>query len=340
MKNKKNYITLLSVVSAIAVVYLHSNGCFWVFSDERYWFTANIIECVFYFAVPIFFMITGITLLDYQEKYSTKQYFKKRINKTFIPFIIWSILGMFFLIFYEKTISIHSINIKYIFNGIFETKFNSLYWFFPPLFCIYLSIPLFASVDKNKKIEILKYLAIVGIIFNSLLPFINNVFKLGLILPINMIVVSGYLIYPILGYLLDKKDFTFKQRIGIYILGIIGLLMHIIGTYKLSMDAGEIVKTYKGYTNIPCIFYSTSVFVFIKTISSKIKTYKLVDYLSKYTFPIYLMHWYFLRIMVKTFDINTVSIFYRLLIPIVVIPICMLITYLLRKVPIVKRIVP
>lgn len=72
-KERKNYITLLSVISAIAVVCLHTNGCFWSFSKERYWFTANIIECVFFFAVPIFFMITGVTLIDYQEKYSTKE---------------------------------------------------------------------------------------------------------------------------------------------------------------------------------------------------------------------------------------------------------------------------
>lgn len=62
---KKEYLTILSVISAIAVVMLHTNGCFWRFSYERYWFTANIIESVMYFAVPVFFMISGATLLDY-----------------------------------------------------------------------------------------------------------------------------------------------------------------------------------------------------------------------------------------------------------------------------------
>lgn len=59
------YITVLNVLSALAVVGMHTNGCFWQFSRERWWFTANIIESVFYFAVPVFFMITGATLLDY-----------------------------------------------------------------------------------------------------------------------------------------------------------------------------------------------------------------------------------------------------------------------------------
>ena len=60
-KTKDFTLTFIQVISALAVVTLHTNGCFWQFSaTERYWFTANIIECLCYFAVPVFFMITGI----------------------------------------------------------------------------------------------------------------------------------------------------------------------------------------------------------------------------------------------------------------------------------------
>lgn len=340
IKERKNYLTLLSVISAIAVVCLHTNGCFWSFSKESYWFTANIIECVFFFAVPIFFMITGVTLIDYQEKYSTKEYFKKRINKTFIPFIIWSLFGLLFGIFAEKSISINDIDIKYIFNGIFSTSFTGIYWFFTSLFIIYLCIPLFSSVEKTKKRSTFLYLVIVGIIFNSLLPFINNVFNLGLYLPITVLVASGYLIYPLLGYLIDEKEFTKKQKTIIYIVGIIGLLMHIIGTYKLSMDAGQIIDTYKGYTNIPCIMYSVAIFVLLKDIGNKITNYKIINIIGKYTFPIYLMHWYVLRILVKIFSIDTHSLLYRLGAPFIIVPICMLITFVLRKIPLIKKTVP
>ena len=340
MKDRKNYITLLSVISAIAVVILHCNSCFHIFSKERYWLTSLIITRIFYFAVPVFFMITGVTLIDYQKKYSTKEYFKKRINKTFIPFVLWSLIGLLFLIYFEKTISIQSIDIKYIFNGIFSTSFTTIYWFFIPLFIIYLCIPLFGSVDDSKKESAFKYLCIVGIIFNISLPFINNVFKLELVLPINVIVVSGYLIYPLLGYLLDKKDFNRKERIIIYILGIVGLLMHIIGTYKLSMDAGKIVETYLGYTNIPCVLYSIGVFIFIKNISGKITKYDMVNFIGKYTFPIYLMHWYFWRIIVKSMNLNIYNIFVRMFLPFVIIFACVLVTNIIRKISLIKKILP
>ena len=41
-------------------------------------------------------------------------------------------------------------------------KIINLYWFFRPLFCVYLCIPLFASIDKRKKIGTGVYLLIAG----------------------------------------------------------------------------------------------------------------------------------------------------------------------------------
>ena len=136
-RNKIEYISLLSVISAIAVIFLHTNGCFWNFSRERYWITANIIECIFYFDVPIFFMITGVTLLDYSDKYDTKEYFKKRIKKTLIPFLVWSFIGLFYFIL-KKQIAVSDLSIKYVLSSIISTKIVNVYWFVNYIFVRYL----------------------------------------------------------------------------------------------------------------------------------------------------------------------------------------------------------
>ncbi len=339
MNNRKNYITILSVISAIAVVLLHTNGCFWSFGKERYWVTANIIECVFFFAVPIFFMISGANLIDYQEKYSTKEFFIKRLKKAVIPYFIWSILWIIYAII-AKHIPIKWLSPSYIFNGFFSSTVMSVYWFFLPLFGIYLCMPLFASVDKEKRIKVFSYIVLVSFVTYSLLPFVFSVFKLNFYYGIPFWVGSGYLIYPLLGYILDKKDISKKLRIIIYILAILGLLAHIIGTQVLSFNAGEIIKTYKGYCNVPSLFYSVGIFVFVKEISKKIKNFKIVNFLSKYTFAIYLMHMFIIDIICMFIHVNHRSIYYRLGMPLIVIPICILITYLMRKIPIIKKIVP
>ena len=340
MNNKKNYITVLSVLSSISVVILHTNGCFWMFSKERYWFTANIIECVFYFAVPMFFMICGANLIDYQSKYTTKTYFKKRFVKTFVPFVIWSLLGLIFKIFYLKSVSLSKINLLYVFNGIFNTSIINIYWFFIPLFCVYLCIPLFAAVDIKKRKLTFTYIAIIGFILNCFIPFVLKIFNLRISFPISLNICGDYLIYTIIGYLLCNYELTKRNKYVIYILSILGLLTHIVGTYCLSMNAGKIIDTYKGYCNVPCILYSIGIFVFVKNICKKIHNFKLVNFLSKYTFPIYLIHWFILTFVKTEFGINTKSMIYRLGFPFVVVIVCVFITWILRKVPVLKKIVP
>lgn len=86
---RKIYIQILGVLSCLAVVVLHTNGCFWDFSYERYWLTANLIENLCYFAVPIFFMISGATLMDYRKRYSTilqKNFSKKDFGRQLFHF--------------------------------------------------------------------------------------------------------------------------------------------------------------------------------------------------------------------------------------------------------------
>ena len=79
---RKDFITLASVIAALSVMLLHTNNCFWWMSvgDSR-WPAANTIEAVFYFAAPLYFMISGATLMNYRDRYTTGQYFAKRALK-------------------------------------------------------------------------------------------------------------------------------------------------------------------------------------------------------------------------------------------------------------------
>lgn len=345
MKKNIEYINLASVISAIAVVFLHANDCFWRFSStERYWVTANIIECVFYFAVPVFFMISGVTLLDFNKRYGLKQYFFKRIDKTLIPYLFWSFLGLGFQIYLMKSIDVSVVNTKYIINGLLSGSLVSVYWFFIPLFCVYLSIPLFAAVPDESRKNIYGYLVIITFFINCLVPFIINIFNISISYTISVVVGESYLIYILIGYLVDQYVLPKSFRYMIYILSIMGLLMHIIGTYNLSIEEREIVKLFKGYVNVPCVLYSTGVFVFLRYSGEKImKNHffrKMINFLKSYTFSLYLMHWFILQVILRAFSLDIRSIYYRLLSPFVVVIINILITYFLRKLPFFGKLLP
>lgn len=58
------------------------------------------VEVICYWAVPIFFMLTGATLMNYRSKYDTKTFFGHRIKRTVIPFLFFSVF-MYILYVYE-----------------------------------------------------------------------------------------------------------------------------------------------------------------------------------------------------------------------------------------------
>lgn len=336
-------LTFIQVVCAIAVVTLHTNGCFWNFSaTERYWFTANIIESVFYFGVPIFFMISGITLLDYQKRYSTKEYFRKRIEKTVIPYVAWSLIGVFFRLA-TKTLAYETLTAKWIVNGLLSTSgIINLYWFFQPLFCLYLCIPVFAAIEEKKKIA--EYILIIALFINILPPFLNTTLSLGLQWPYSVSIASGYILWLWLGYYFYRFPPERNQKVILYLLAIFGLAMHIIGTYRLSIEAGKIIGNYKGYNNIPNVLYSLGVFLFYKNLGEKIEHIKwlkkLIKILGNYTFALYLLHWFILQILVPLFKINILSIYYRIFAPFPIFLIVIILTWVIRKIPVLRRIVP
>ena len=339
------YINFASVVSAIGVVYLHTNGCFWQFrKTANYWPSANIIECVFYFAVPVFFMISGATLMDFYERYDLKAYAKKRIHKTVIPYLFWSIFGLLFQIFILKSINPADVGITFIVKGLLTGRLIVIYWFFVPLFSIYLCLPLFAAVPKERRIKLFSFLTVAALFLNVLLPFILTLYDAKDVGTFSVGVGAGYLIYIMLGYLLTRIEIPRRWRFGIYALGLIGLLMHIIGTYQLSMAAGQIVSTYKGYVNVPCVLYSIAVFVFFRYAGSRCMARRginqIIERLSKYTFSLYLLHWFVLQMVIKLFRADSHLLTFRILMPWGIVAIVVFTSWILRKLPVMNKLLP
>ena len=333
------------MIATFAVVFLHANSCFWDFSKERYWITADMIESVFIFAVPVFFMISSVALMDYQKRYDIKTFLKKRFSKTVIPFLFWTFMGLLFDIFFLHTVKVSDLTLKVLTDGFINTHFVQFYWFFMPLFGIYLSIPLFASIEEGKRIELFKYLFVVGFIFNATIPFLLSAFHLDITWPLNINVVIGYAIFVVMGYLIHKMDFTPNQRCIIYFLGLAGLLMHFGGTYYESYALGDVSQIYKNLTYAPIVMYSGAFFLFIKQISEKVmKTNisKYVHFIKKYTFPIYLLHYFVMELISKNLNLAnyTKSIIYRLGMPFIVIPITIIIATLIRKLRLGKKVLP
>lgn len=263
---KKIYIQILGVIACLAVVAMHVNGCFWQFSYDRYWITANIIECICYFAVPIFFMISGATLLNYRKRYTTAVFFKKRFGKTLVPFLIWSVISA---IWYYIVYHARPEGIREVVDGILNTRYVDIYWFFPALFSVYLCIPILSCIPEKYRKRIFGYAILVYFVLEALAPLVCNLMHIEFNEGFGMPAVGGYLIYTLLGYWIDNYELSKKWRCVIYAAALGGFLLMLVGTQILSLKNGTVDTTFKEYRNVPCILYSTGIFLFFKNIKNE-----------------------------------------------------------------------
>ena len=72
------YVDVLNIMSCFAVVMLHVSLNVFNPSDT-YWTQAVLFQAIAIFAVPIFFMISGMNLIGYADKYDTKTFLKETV---------------------------------------------------------------------------------------------------------------------------------------------------------------------------------------------------------------------------------------------------------------------
>lgn len=87
---------------------------------------------------------------------------------------------LLFDIFFLHTGKVSDLTLKVLVDGFIDTHFVQIYWFFMPLFGIYLFIPLFASIEEEKRVELFKYLFLIGFIFNGTISFLLSGFHIDM----------------------------------------------------------------------------------------------------------------------------------------------------------------
>lgn len=331
------YFDVLNILAALSVVFLHCNTSVHTFSDTPAWRQMLFVEVFCYWAVPIFLMLSGATLMNYRERYSTPQFFKKRFVKTVIPFVIWTFISIL-----DTKINIVEIGERAFINRFFGAGFESIYWFFIPLFSVYLAMPVLSLLKDNR--QILWYMAGGAFLLNSLGPALFRYVGLQWNGSLSMLTTGGMLLFPILGYLLSVTDFTKKQRICIYALGLFGAVLRYLVTDLLSVRDGAINRLMFDYNGFYSILLACGVFTFFKyaplcaKLGENQTAVKVLKTVSSCSFGVYLMHMIIYRKLDDFLPVN--SYLWRLLVPFLIYGIALAITYVIKKIPILKNIVP
>lgn len=337
------YFNVLNVIACFGVIMLHCNGLHGSNHNGSLWIVSNLIESIMCIAVPIFFMISGATLVDYRKRYTTKIYLKKRFMKTVIPFFIWSCIAGVVMVYLNN---IRNIPFDYSFRAIvasiINTKYNPVYWFFIPLFSIYLSIPIVSLIPKKKHIYL--YIIFYGFLTVSVLPTVFKLFSAHFNSAIKAPFVGGAIIYVFLGYYLANFEIIQKHRFTIYFLSIIGFCFLFFGTLIITPKNHTMSRMFYGITNFPSVLYSTGVFVFFKYLNyDKFKNVIWpinISTISKYSFGIYLIHLFYIKFFKWILYVSVVGLKWTFGGPILIYLISLFTVILIKKIPVVKKIIP
>ena len=202
-------------------------------------------------------------------------------------------------------------------------------------------IPLVAYVEKSKKIKIYFYCLTTLFLTQILAPYLIKILQPDLIwiYKINI----DLTIYIFAGYIIQNYNFENKYKILIYVIGIFGFFILFYGTKILTLRYKKLIRIHLGYLNVPCVLYSCSLFLFIKESSFyllRIINKKYISILGQLTIGPFFIHYPIINTYNLIFKVDKYSLKYRLVDGIFIYIICIIITAFLKKIPLLKYLVP
>ncbi|MEJ6979287.1 acyltransferase family protein [Pedobacter sp. P351] len=289
-ENKVFWADNLRAFATISVILLHvSAPILYQYGTipNRDWWIGNFVDSSVRFCVPVFLMLSGALILP--KTYELGVFFRKRISRIFLPFVFWSFIYILYNLISKK----HGVNlntvelIQYI---LIQFRKGASYhlWYIYMIIGIYLFIPIISKwiVNSTKK-EISYYIVIWFIVILISLPFLTKIKP-----EIDLRYFSGFLGYPILGFLLATTRFPEKKiKLLSFFLFLTGISITIIGTYLLTKSNGRFYGGFYSFLSPNVIVASTGVFLFLKHFNFKNEWFtNLTKFISKYSYGIYLAH--------------------------------------------------
>ena len=322
---------------------------------DYFWLAA--ITRLLRIAVPIFCMISGAIFLDPRRKFDYKKHYYKTVPKMLLVYLAWSLIYAAIVASMTKGSSDERLMV-YIENSI--SGYWHL-WYLKMLIAVYLLVPLLRKIVEDKKVlKIAGYLIVFSFAMTTLSWILNLLVErtgdTGLLkhltaafdlsaLNVAFFVGVGYAAYFIVGYYLSKARLVKKQRLLLYVIGILGLVMTIVLNVARSRVLGEdyAVKI-DAFGDIGLLFWASAIFVWVREATRKKKqTGPVVAFMAKHSLGVYVIHALPILIACKIFAMPP----YHLWSMFVIIPgstllvygFSLLVSWLFSKIPLLKKVV-
>lgn len=334
------YLDLLRVIATFAVIQLHVAAT--EFQSSFYsmnWNIGIVYNSLVRWCVPVFVMISGALFLDQNREVTYQEILKKRVPRLLLAYVFWTVL---YVLYGFVLTDFEGFTVKHFIKRSIVSPRVHL-WFLPMLMGVYLLIPVLRKIAQDNKL--MRYALIIWAVYMTVgfFQYVDG-FKsvkhfYSLFNPNSIVVFSGYFL---LGYFLSRQGSSKKQRIGLYLLGIVGVSVVIFGTYHASVSMGETVKRYMDKSSPQVIAMAVAIFVLLKEIGPKCGTLvlKFLGVVRKDLFGIYLTHMLWFPVVNTDAVRHCCSEWITLpAITIVVFLLSLFTTKLIRLVPVLRKVV-
>lgn len=327
------YLDILRLLATFAVIFIHITADGLPFSFMQYnWYVAVVGGSLVRWAVPVFVMISGALYLNPHKEITTGLVLKKKIPRLLLAYVAW------WLIYALAIVTVWCLIKKEPFQTEWIAPHYHL-WFLPMLAGVFLLIPLLRPIAANEKL--LRYALVIWLCYLACsFAFVKEIKQITPLFAMNTIV--GYAGYFLLGYFLSTLETSKRQRIVIYILGILGALVTIGGSIGLSAYTGAFNEKFYAFLSLHVAMMSMALFVFVKDKALHVghRTQRLLEIVRYDLFGVYLTHDLWLMVLNK--DVVRDLTNHALTLPLICLVTFVLSLYttkLIRKIPFLKHIV-
>lgn len=334
---------VLRVIASFSIVLLHVSASYWSVVDVhgREFMVMTIYNSFTRFAVPVFFMLSGLFLAAPEREDAAVG---KRVLKLVILFYVWSAFYAF------QGVAIDALRGQFtmeVWNASVERFiFGHIHMWFLQMLCgFYLLIPVARHLSAKK--EVLQYYLILWVAFRYLFPCFTGIFHLYTIQAridsLGMNTLAGNFGYFLLGYYLNVTDIRKEIRRVIYAMGIVSVGLTAFLTIWDCRASGTYTETWFSPASLNVLVMCSAIFIFFKYCRAFDKT-KRIDLwrkLSGYTFFIYMFHVFIIE------KLNLVGITTVAFPPVISIPVLTIFTFVVSlfgafivdHIPVVRKII-
>jgi surface polysaccharide O-acyltransferase-like enzyme len=312
------------------------------------WWTSVVYKSLSLSCVPLFVMLSGALLLQPAKvNEPIRVFLRKRLSRIGLAFGFWS--GVYIAwSFYTSKIPVTLSNVS---QSIWYSLFSGAYyqfWFIYLIVGLYLIAPILRVVIAYGEHKIVRYLILLWFVGVAIVPLIQ--FASGYTLNSGVFLLGGFIGYFVLGIYLLKIQLGTGILYGLLIASVAFTIFGIwLMTYPLSSLSQS--SYFFGYLTVNVIVGSIALFLILLKFrpdwpgTNHIWFSRVVHAISKNTLPIFLFHVIILESFERGFFGFTLA--YTTLNPIIEIPLIAVLTLfitlglvlLMRKVPVLKKLI-